>query len=205
MVTASPAIAVECRSLGKDFGAGNAQVRALVDVDLTVHAGELTLLVGPSGCGKTTLISIIAGLLRPTTGDVTVFGTGQASLSPRALVQFRASNIGFVFQQYNLLPALSAAENVAVPLLIGRVPRREALRRARALLDAVDLSARATRCRGSFRAGSSSAWPSPAPWFTSRGCWSATSPPRRSTPPRARQSWNSYAASPWARIGPSSS
>jgi putative ABC transport system ATP-binding protein len=143
MVTASPSIAVECRNLGKDFSAGDTRVRALVDVDLTVHAGELTLLVGPSGCGKTTLISIIAGLLRPTAGEVDVFGAAQSSLSPRQLVQFRAANIGFVFQQYNLLPALSAAENVAVPLLISRAPRREALRRARDLLDAVELGPRA--------------------------------------------------------------
>jgi putative ABC transport system ATP-binding protein len=143
MVTATRAIAVACRSLGKDFGTGDTRVRALVDVDLTVHAGELTLLVGPSGCGKTTLISIIAGLLRPTGGEVDVFGAVQSRLSPRQLVQFRATNIGFVFQQYNLLPALSAVENVAVPLLIGRVPRREAIRRARLLLDAVDLRARA--------------------------------------------------------------
>jgi putative ABC transport system ATP-binding protein len=143
MVSAAPAIAVECRNLGKDFGGGETRVRALIDVELAVHAGELTLLVGPSGCGKTTLISIVAGLLRPTTGEVDVFGATQSRLSSRQLVQFRAVNIGFVFQQYNLLPALSAVENVAVPLLIGRVKRREALRRARALLEAVDLGPRA--------------------------------------------------------------
>lgn len=143
MIATSNSIAVECRGLGKDFGAGNTAVRALIDVDLSVLAGELTLLVGPSGCGKTTLISIIAGLLRPTAGDVDVFGQTQSQFSPQRLVRFRAKNIGFVFQQYNLLPALSAVENVAVPLLIARVPRRTALHKARALLDAVDLGARA--------------------------------------------------------------
>ena len=143
MIVDNQSIAVSCRGLGKDFGLGDTRVRALIDVDLEVRAGELTLLVGPSGCGKTTLISIIAGLLRPTAGDVDVFGAPQSRLSARRLVQFRAENIGFVFQQYNLLPALSAAENVAVPLLIARVPRREALRKARALLGEVDLSSRA--------------------------------------------------------------
>lgn len=143
MVTADPTIAVECRKVGKEFGAGDTRVRALSDVDLTVHSGELTLLVGPSGCGKTTLISIIAGLLCPTTGDVDVFGAAQSKMSARRLVQFRATNVGFVFQQYNLLPALSAAENVAVPLLIAGVARREAVHRARNILDAVDLSSRA--------------------------------------------------------------
>jgi len=143
MVAANTPVAVECRGLGKDFGAGETRVRAVVDVDLAVHAGELTLLVGPSGCGKTTLISIIAGLLEPTSGDVSVFGAAQSRLSSNGLVRFRAKNIGFVFQQYNLLPALTAAENVAVPLLIGRMPRRDAIGRARALLDEVDLGPRA--------------------------------------------------------------
>ncbi len=142
IVAANQSLAVRCQGLGKDFGLGETRVRALADVDLEVRAGELTLLVGPSGCGKTTLISIIAGLLRPTAGDVTVFGEAQSQLSPRQLVQFRAENIGFVFQQYNLLPALSAVENVAVPLLIARMPRAAALRRAGELLEAVDLGAR---------------------------------------------------------------
>ncbi|MES1213091.1 MAG: ABC transporter ATP-binding protein [Singulisphaera sp.] len=143
MIATNHEIAVHCRRLGKDFGTGEMRVRALVDVDLTVQSGELTLLVGPSGCGKTTLISIVAGLLRPTAGEIDVFGATQSRLSPRELVRFRAENIGFVFQQYNLLPALTAVENVAVPLLIARVPRRQAIERARELLTAVDLTNRA--------------------------------------------------------------
>src|SRR5262249_47237736 len=102
MIATNREIAVQCRGLGKSFGTGDTSVRALADVDLTVLAGELTLLVGPSGCGKTTLISIVAGLLRPTAGDVDVFGATQSRLSPQKLVRFRAENIGFVFQQYNL-------------------------------------------------------------------------------------------------------
>src|SRR5262245_14948846 len=103
----------------------------------------MTLLVGPSGCGKTTLISIIAGLLEPTQGDVAIWGTSLPGLTPRAKVAFRRDNIGFVFQQYNLLPALTAAENAAVPLIIAGQPRGKAVARARELLDAVGMTDRA--------------------------------------------------------------
>jgi len=135
--------AVECRGVTKDFGQGETKVQALRGVDLEVPDGEMTLLVGPSGCGKTTLISIIAGLLDPTAGEVSVLGAEYRWMSGRAKVAFRAANIGFVFQQYNLLPALSAAENAAVPLLIAGVPRREAVQRAAALLDELGLAGRA--------------------------------------------------------------
>jgi putative ABC transport system ATP-binding protein len=142
-VAAKPTLAVFCRAVSKDFGAGETRVRALAEVDLEVRAGELTMLVGPSGCGKTTLISIIAGLLAPTAGAVTVFGVEQSRLSPSELVQFRADHIGFIFQQYNLLPALTAAENVSVPLLIGGMARREALAKSHAMLEEVELAHRA--------------------------------------------------------------
>jgi putative ABC transport system ATP-binding protein len=120
--------AVCCRGLTKEFGTSVERVRALRGVELRAHLGELTLLVGPSGCGKTTLLCIIAGLLEPTSGTVTVLGTDLATLSDRQKVAFRGTAIGFVFQQYNLLPALTAAENVAMPLLIARAPRRAAPR-----------------------------------------------------------------------------
>jgi putative ABC transport system ATP-binding protein len=136
-------LAVECRSVTKAFGAGDTQVLALRGVDLEVPAGELTLLVGPSGCGKTTLISIVAGLLEPTQGTVNVLGESLTDMTPRAKVAFRGHNIGFVFQQYNLLPSLSAAENVAVPLVIGGAPRAEAVARGRQLLADVGMADRA--------------------------------------------------------------
>jgi putative ABC transport system ATP-binding protein len=132
--------AVECRGVVKEFGAGETRVRALDGVNVEIASGELTLLVGPSGCGKTTLISIIAGLLDPTAGSVSVFGQELKSLRGRRLVQFRARHIGFVFQQYNLLPALSTAENTAVPLIIAGMGRRQAVRRAAEVLDSVGLS-----------------------------------------------------------------
>src|SRR5262245_26564710 len=110
--------AVSCRGLTKEFGTGDTKTVALRGVDLTLRAGELSLIVGPSGCGKTTLISIVAGLLDPTHGTVSVLGAELSQLGGRGLVEFRARNVGFVFQQYNLLPALTAAENAAVPLII---------------------------------------------------------------------------------------
>ncbi len=136
-------LAVSCRNVTKDFGDGDDRVQALRGVDLEVYPGQMTLLVGPSGCGKTTLISIVAGLLQPTGGEVSVLGEELHRLGNGRLVRFRAANIGFVFQQYNLLPALSAVENAAVPLLIAGRPRREAVDQAMGVFDSVGLSPRA--------------------------------------------------------------
>ncbi|GBD37125.1 Macrolide export ATP-binding/permease protein MacB [bacterium HR36] len=133
--------AVICRKVVKVFGDGE-PVYALRGVDLQVPFGELALLVGPSGCGKTTLLCILAGLLYPTAGEVEVLGYRLHEMSGSDLVRLRAKSIGFVFQQYNLLPALTAQENAAVPLLIQGVPRREALRRAGELLTELGLAER---------------------------------------------------------------
>jgi putative ABC transport system ATP-binding protein len=136
--------AVSCRGVTKEFGTGDTKTVALRGVDLTLRAGELSLIVGPSGCGKTTLISIVAGLLDPTQGTVWVLGTELSRLGGRGLVEFRAKNVGFVFQQYNLLPALSAAENAAVPLVITGWRRSKAIARATEMLAAVGLENRAS-------------------------------------------------------------
>jgi len=146
-------VAISCRGIVKDFGEGNTKVRALHGIDVDVFTSELTLLVGPSGCGKTTLISIIAGLLNPTAGDLDLFGMPQSQLRGRKLVEFRAQSVGFVFQQYNLLPALTATENVAVPLLIQGWPRSKAILAAKAALDAVDLSSRAQQLPSQLSGG----------------------------------------------------
>lgn len=137
---ASTERAVICQAVTKDFGTGEERVRALRGVDLEVHPGQMTLLVGPSGCGKTTLISIVAGLLDATSGEVTVLGQNLRRLRGRQLVRFRGQYIGFVFQQYNLLPALTAAENAAVPLIIAGHNRSAAVAKSRTLLDAVGMS-----------------------------------------------------------------
>jgi putative ABC transport system ATP-binding protein len=135
-------VAVSCRQVRKHFGEGDTRIEALRGVDFEARFGELSFLVGPSGCGKTTLISVIAGLLDRTAGDLSVLGTSADALSSSARVLFRRKNVGFVFQQYNLLPALTAAENVAVPLLAADMPRREAVARARVLLARLGLSQR---------------------------------------------------------------
>lgn len=135
--------AVQCRNLRKQFGDGDTRIEVLRGVEFTAQAGELTFLLGPSGCGKTTLISVIAGLLDSSSGDVEIFGTAVEKLDPDARVRFRRSHLGFVFQQYNLLPSLTASENAAVPLLAAGVKPREAVGRARELLEKLGLADRA--------------------------------------------------------------
>jgi putative ABC transport system ATP-binding protein len=143
VTAAPPAVAVRCRGVTKEFGQGDSKTTALAGVDLDVTAGEMTLLVGPSGCGKTTLLSIVAGLLEPTRGTVSVLGQELTRMSDARKVRFRGDHFGFVFQQYNLLPALSAAENAAVPLLIAGSPRRAAIDRATELLTLLGMGPRA--------------------------------------------------------------
>ncbi len=126
--------AVVCTGVTKWFGQGEARIEALRELDLEIGMGQLAMLVGPSGCGKTTLISIIAGLLDPSGGDVEVLGQHPARFKPQDQILFRRENLGFVFQQFNLLPALTAAENVAVPLLVDGWKRSHAVEKAEALL-----------------------------------------------------------------------
>ena len=136
-------VGVQCRNVTKTYGEGESRVTALRGVDLDVRLGELLMLVGPSGCGKTTLISVIAAILDHDGGDVRVLDRDVRTMTARERARFRGETIGFVFQAYNLLPALTAAENAAIPLLIAGVPRTRAVARARELLDSVGLGARA--------------------------------------------------------------
>jgi len=149
-VTGSPApadrplaeLAVRVRGVTKEFGSGGAITRALRGVDLDVPYGELLMLVGPSGCGKTTLVSVVAGTLEPTAGEVVVLGQDLVAMSNGRKVKFRRDNVGFVFQAFNLLPALTAAENAAVPLLIAGWPRRRAVEAAAAVLEQLGMGDR---------------------------------------------------------------
>src|SRR5215467_14283079 len=142
MIEAADGLAVSCRDVQKHFGEGNTRVQALRGVEFAARFGELSFLVGPSGCGKTTLISVVAGLLDRTGGDLSVLGLEVDRLTPAERILFRRKNVGFLFQQYNLLPAFTAAENVAVPLLIAGVSRKEALQRAGSILSRLGLSHR---------------------------------------------------------------
>ena len=133
---------VIARNTTKEFGSGHVRVAALRGADLDVYPGQLTLLVGPSGCGKTTLLSVLVGILDPTAGEIEVLGSDMVRMSRRQKTLFRRDQIGFVFQQYNLLPSLTAAENAAVPLIIGGKPRRRALSQATERLTGLGLAAR---------------------------------------------------------------
>ncbi len=135
-------LAVRCRDVTKSYGTGDARVPALRGIDLDVRRGELVMLVGPSGCGKTSLISIIATILDQDAGMCEVLGQDLRELGPLDRARLRGESIGFVFQVFNLLPALTALENVSIPLLIGGLGRRQAEARAAELLDIVGLADR---------------------------------------------------------------
>jgi putative ABC transport system ATP-binding protein len=134
--------AVRCRAVTKSYGKGDTMVTALRGVDLDIAKGELMMLVGPSGCGKTTLISVIAGILDRDGGECSVFDNDFAGMSQRRKTLWRGQNVGFVFQAFNLLPTLTAAENVAVPLMILGESRHAAVKKARDTLAMVGLGDR---------------------------------------------------------------
>ena len=135
-------IAVHASQITKGFGKGAARTMALKGASLDAPLGELQLIVGPSGCGKTTLLSIIAGTLIPDEGTVEVLGEILTNLSQSKVTAFRRRNIGFIFQQFNLIPTLTLIENTSVPLLLNGISRHQAERAAGAMLDQVGLSGR---------------------------------------------------------------
>jgi len=128
----------------KTYVTGTTKVHALRGIDLEVPADKLMMLVGPSGCGKTTLISVIAGILDQDDGECAVFGHDFKHMKQADKTRYRGETIGFVFQAFNLLPTLNAAENVSVPLLINGVPRKQAVERAKEMLARVGLGDRVT-------------------------------------------------------------
>ncbi len=140
-MTTMPALA-SLAGVSKLYGDGDTQVTALADADLSIYPGEILLIEGPSGSGKTTLISILGLLLRPTAGDVFVRGERVSALPERALPPIRAGMFGFVFQGFNLFPALTAVENVAIAIQMKRPGARHADAEARRLLTTVGLANR---------------------------------------------------------------
>lgn len=146
-------IAVRCSGITKSFPAGDGVVEVLHGIDFEVLAGELTMLVGPSGCGKTTLISIVAGILSPTRGTVETCGRPITTLPDAEKVAFRRKAIGFVFQQYNLLPALTAAENAAIPLVAAGMPMGAAAKKASATLERIGMGEHLNRLRNQLSGG----------------------------------------------------
>ncbi len=139
------AIAMRARGVVKDFENGGTASRVLHGVDLEIETGRLTLLIGPSGCGKTTLLSILTGILSPSAGEVDVKGVRITDLRGARKARFRREHLGFIFQQYNLLPALTAAENAAIPLVADGLPLAAAAKRARATLARIGMAEHADK------------------------------------------------------------
>jgi putative ABC transport system ATP-binding protein len=135
---------VEAVGVCKTYDTGAVQVEALKRVDLRVSRGEMVAIMGPSGCGKTTLLNCLSGLDAIDDGEVRIEGESLAKMSDRTRTSYRARRMGFVFQFYNLMPVLTAVENVELPLLVARVPMREARTRALDALALVGLEDRAT-------------------------------------------------------------
>lgn len=139
------------RNLHKSFALGNSKVKALGGVDLSVNRGQMVMLLGPSGSGKTTLLHALSGLEQPDEGTVTVDGTSIYELSDRRLSRLRSNLFGFIFQAFNLLPNLTALENVQIPLRVGGKPRAAAL--ALEMLGRVGLAKRADHRPGQLSGG----------------------------------------------------
>ncbi|MBA4163666.1 MAG: ABC transporter ATP-binding protein [Erythrobacter sp.] len=149
----SPEAAICARGIVREFVTGENTIRVLHGIDVDIAPGQMTYLVGESGSGKTTLISIMCGILWPTEGEVRIFGTDIYALGDDALVDFRLQNIGFIFQQYNLIPSIDAASNAAVPLIAQGIDRQVARRRAIEMLDALNIADQADKLPGQLSGG----------------------------------------------------
>ncbi|MFM7390093.1 MAG: ABC transporter ATP-binding protein [Vampirovibrionales bacterium] len=134
------ATSLHIRGLNKSFGTPDSRIQVLHDLNVSLPTGQMVYIVGPSGCGKTTLISIIAGILSCDSGSIELFGTSVQALNQSDKASFRRENVGFIFQQFNLVPTVSIEENVAIPLLIQGKPFEQAVATAKQWLHKVGLS-----------------------------------------------------------------
>jgi len=130
---------IEAVGVHKTYNTGKVKVDALKGIDLSIHRGEMVAVMGPSGCGKTTLLNVLSGIDDITTGEIVIDNASINTMSDKQCTRYRAEKMGFVFQAYNLLPVLSAVENVELPLLVAGVKPKEARKRAIAVLDLVGL------------------------------------------------------------------
>lgn len=152
-VPVSQQAAIQATGVTRIFESGQTTIRAVDDVSVDVKSGQLTYLVGESGSGKTTLISIMCGILWPTEGEVEVFGTDIYALGDTELVEFRLANIGFIFQQYNLIPSIDAAANAAVPLIAQGMKVDDAREKARVMLEALNIGDQADKLPNQLSGG----------------------------------------------------
>jgi putative ABC transport system ATP-binding protein len=163
----------DLRNVVKQYGSGETVITAVDGVDMRVEHGELTVIAGPSGSGKTTLLQLLGALDRPTGGEVLLEGRHLDGMSDAELATLRRERIGFVFQQFNLIPTLTAAQNVEAAMAPTRRAGRE--RRARELLERVGLGHRLSRSRGR--------WPTARTW-----CWPTSRPATSTAAPASRSS-----------------
>jgi putative ABC transport system ATP-binding protein len=131
---------VKLEDIVKDYPSGDEMVRVLHGINLSVNSGQLTMIVGPSGCGKTTLLSIITGILTPTSGTVTACGKNITKSSDRTKVLLRRRKMGFIFQQFNLLPSLNAAENAGIPLIADGMSIKAAAKQGAEVLESIGMA-----------------------------------------------------------------
>lgn len=154
-------------NLSKHYQMGPTIVRALDKVNLEVYSGEFIIIFGQSGCGKTTLMSLLAGLDKPTTGDVIVRGENLAKMGANQLAKYRRSKIGMVFQQYNLVPNMTALENISLPLAFDGTPRRRRAKRAHNVLELIGIDELAPHTSAEMSGGQQQKVSIARAWITS--------------------------------------
>jgi putative ABC transport system ATP-binding protein len=185
---------IQIKNLEKVYE-GAVPVHAVNGINLTITEGEFTALKGPSGCGKTTLLNLLGGLDKPTSGSIEIGGVDITTLSENQLIDFRLRNIGFVFQAYNLIPVLSAQENVSFIMLLQDRPKEEREARAQQLLEAVGLKGKKGNGRDNYLGDNSSAWPWPERSHPNPNSFWQTNPPRTWTRPVRPTSWTLWRSS----------